>query len=509
MEALPPGPKLSSRLGDMALKRLRDLVRDNGIAPEDLKLNTIEADDYRLGGTIALSPRLIAKRRRYAGAAKSGGQRSFNNFSELLTAINNDAPPDGWFDEAVTELRQTAGEGWGFSGDIEIDSSAQIWSATEPCGTCAGAAQSLCPRCQGRRQEHCKQCNGDGLEQCRYCHGSGYDPTQPPQSKLCPQCQGRRQMQCALCTGRGLLACTQCQAKGTIACVTCKATGKFTEEAEVKVAVAGEFSFQKIDDLPQNIRKIIDRTSFAALARHAEVQLTVPENPREHTLSYEAILPYGDAEFSLDNKIYKAKIVGQKAAILDLPAILDAPLQAAFAKGAPYPRLLIESMTLILQDVGKAPLMLRRLYPAAVSAEMQQKALQQAKLLLRQNTQKAILLAALAMLFISAATGYMWFEWLRIFVPAPQTAPELLRGALDFALLLALCFATGQMLDKIGLSMLRRRLPQLKIPTQAHLPIKLWLWLLWGAQAACYLGNAAFSSLPPLWWQKIMSLLQV
>lgn len=419
---------LAHPLADGALKRIASLCKGNGpnLTPKDII--EIKEQIYSLTGIVTLVPKMDVQRKGYAGTANLRGHRQLANFAaleqEIATLKSKFSEGRSWFNDAVQELGQNPGHGWGMGGGrVTLPSVTQILVATESCPSCNGRGRLVCEKCNGQKGFTCQFCLGNKMETCPNCQGRGQDPNNPEMS--CSQCGGNRQIICRHCSGRGMEVCSNCRGSGTIACAPCQGKGRLTQEAALESGAELDFKLDRgSTPLPAGLLRAFERLGMQNLHKgHADI--TFDDSPFEDpeknqdNIKLKAVLPYADIKLRLNGKGSLISVFGKHGLIMGAPPFVDIMVEqqrAHLKEAAKNPaaldlalkaRLMSEVLELQLKGQGKLQ-ELRQRYPLGLSKPVMEEVLQNMQAALARLTQKTRIVAADVAVLIGAGGSWLY-----------------------------------------------------------------------------------------------------
>lgn len=483
-----------------ALARLRKLAEGNGLAPDVLHLFSAEEKIYDIEGTITLLPLFETAGGRHPGGPGSPNARVVGNSAALKAEIDklkqNFETGSGWINEAIAQLKEQPGEGWGLDDvRISLPSQSAVLAASEACPTCQGSRSITCQQCRGQGFALCPQCQGRRQEICPICLGSGQNPSQPGQT--CINCHGIRYTTCRACHGSGNVTCPVCQGSRGTVCSACSGTGVFTEEIAIACGARTQFSINA-QGLPSGLRRGLDRLGMANLAKgHADIETLAPpsdpedsvtqpppmpgakpepkkEKPPKPEIHYVAHVPYADLRMNFAGKKAMVGVFGKHNVVIGVPFFLDTSLEPArtmLKRAAKGEAKLDEALklraikdALNLQLAGKGGVKeLRRIYPLGLSPAVAEEILRNTRLALNTMTLMARSLAAV----LCSLGGSGIFAGIFLTGFHKQATQNLSLGAglgLDAGVLAAVIAACWFALSFATRFALRRHFPDLAIP---------------------------------------------
>lgn len=412
-------------LTDRAIARLRTLGDGNGVDPEAFNIVEKTEEIITVKGVLKLTPDISVQSRAIAGKAmKSGVKGKEKIILPGFAALHEEAERQrkafmesgDWLPEAIKELKEEPGYGWGHDGGkIVFPGRSVTLAATEKCPSCLGKGQRVCEQCQGQGQVICSYCFGNKQEPCYHCFGKGVDPAYPGQT--CTICRGTRFAPCRYCKATGFLPCPSCQGRGGVPCPDCKGKGFITQEVEISAGASIGFSILNSSELPSGLLRSLDRIGMANLAKgHADIEIVEPEDHAEAArrgIILVARIPYADIKLRMQGKLVIAASFGKHGLLSGIPPFLDNSLKkqreqlalAAAGKGQLAPALGARAMreALALSLRGKGQLKeLRRLYPVGLSQKAAQEILDNFARALRLQTARVRLYTAAASVILSA-----------------------------------------------------------------------------------------------------------
>ncbi|NTU76810.1 MAG: hypothetical protein HGA90_03215, partial [Alphaproteobacteria bacterium] len=267
----------TNSLTDQTLARLRKLADGNGLPAESIQLIETQESLYSVEGSIRLSPHFDTQSRTYTGPARTKGKnlQMLSNFAALQEEANQfklkfDSPKI-WAEEAIKELQNESGHGWGqHNALIAMPDQNITLAATEKCFTCEGRGLTPCPQCQSRSTILCPYCFGKGQENCYNCFGRMHEPNNP--QIVCHICRGTRFAPCRNCQSRGTIPCPHCQGRGGVICEPCRGTGKMTQEIALTSSIEIDFQLGRGTELPSGLLRGMERLGLVNMSKgHAEI----------------------------------------------------------------------------------------------------------------------------------------------------------------------------------------------------------------------------------------------
>ena len=415
----------SQKMTDQTIARLRGYGKGNGIKSEDIVLVETKEQVYALRGALTLTPHCDVKGKSSLGRIKGKGYRILSSFDELKTevdTIKKDFEGAGeWTADAIKELENTTGHGWGLHGALlKWSDQKTLLSATENCPQCRGTALHPCTECQGIGSLPCHDCQSRGQEQCPQCAGHGHDPYNP--NNKCPTCNGTGWALCRFCQGQMKKPCHICQGRGTSPCTACQGSGFLSQEVQISKGARMDFRLGSTSGLPSGLLRGVTRIGEDKLHKgHADITMKprLDEETKEPpkgvplVIDLEAKIPYADIKLKIGATACVISSFGKQGKLSGLPAFLDEALAGArlhldkAAKGreplemALSARAIKDAFGLVLS--GKThPNDLRRLYPVGLSGETAQEIMQNLGLYFRNSTARTRMIASFVYLVICA-----------------------------------------------------------------------------------------------------------
>jgi hypothetical protein len=411
----------SQPLTNQALERLRKLGEGNGLAPDAIELIESHEDVYAVDAHIRLTPMFNVEGRSYAGSIKGKNVMALPGFVELQEDVNGRKEAfqksDTWLQDALKELKESHGHGWGHDGGKIILSEQNVTlAANEKCPVCASRGLVICEQCQGQTTVRCTYCQGLGQENCYHCLGKGIDPVYPQQP--CTICRGTLFAPCRYCNARGQVPCPMCQAKGGTPCPACQGAGSVTQEAAITAGAEIHFQVATGSELPSALLRSLDRLGMINLPKgHAGIDLIEPgkdaSETEKNTFLLRAKIPFAEMKLRLMDKTVMVSAFGKHGRLGGLPPFLDQSLRpwrerlARAARGtetidkALKARAMREALALVLSGKNQAG-ELRRLYPVGLTAETAKEIMNNMGLALRRMTLRARTIVAAVSLAASA-----------------------------------------------------------------------------------------------------------
>jgi len=217
----------------------------------------------------------------------------------------------------------------------------------EKCAACANTGRMGCSKCQRTGQTQCSRCYGRRQINCPKCRGSSRIQTAHGM-ETCSFCRGDGKIRCTLCSGVGQIKCQVCAASGTLGCNICAGTGWLSHLAHIEVYGLVSFDFERTG-LPDILVKAIESNPSRCVEKHdIEVAIAAARNiisamsKKESNfegnsqkkdsftepddtiwIDYEAMSPFGNIEFKLDDKDIAGYLFGFQARLVDFPFFLD------------------------------------------------------------------------------------------------------------------------------------------------------------------------------------------
>lgn len=481
-----------------ALQRLQKLAEGNGLLPADIHLYQSEESIFAIEGLMVLSPLFETQSVRHPGGASREASRVLPTQGELKNEVDKRRrdfeAKHGWISEAMAQLKDQAGSGWGLDDvRISLPRESTILACSENCPSCQGSKYLTCNQCGGNGSIVCPQCGGARQEMCHICNGTGQNPSMPGQP--CINCNGMRYAPCRYCHGNGQLTCPSCRGSRGTMCSTCRGAGIFTEEVGISCGARTRFTINS-QGLPTGLRRGLDRLGMANLTKgHADIEvLPTPEDPDDSPaepqpggvpgarkekapkpeIHFLAHLPYADLRMGFAGKKTVVGVFGKKEVLLGVPAFLDAALQPArdaLRRAAKDSGKLDDALKMrLMQDTLKLHINsqgtmtnLRRLYPQGLSPQTAQEIVRGMRLAMNRVTLSVRTLASVA----SGLTGTGLFAALFL-TPAHDaltgTLPPFAGLGLDvvaLALVMGACWFSLSFATRFAL---QRRFPTMAIP---------------------------------------------
>jgi len=409
---------------DRTITRLRAYGRGNGIKSEDIILIESKEEIFTVLGNLTLTPHCDVTSRTALGRMKGKAYKVLASFAELRTevdAIKKEFEDGGaWTEDAIKELENTTGHGWGLHGSLLCWSDkTTILGATENCPTCRGTAQHPCNECHGLGSVPCHNCQSRGQEICPLCAGHGHDPNNP--NNKCPTCNGTGWALCRFCQGQMKLPCVHCHGRGNTPCTDCHGSGFISQEVQITKGARMDFAIATTASLPSGLLRSLTRVGEDKLCKgHADITMKPDidpnaEGPKSGPLlvRLEAKIPYTDIKLKIDGKSSIVSCFGKLGKLSGIPPFLDSSLQEArkhladavagrepieMALGA---RAMNEAFGLVL--AGKThPNELRRLYPVGLSGQAAQEIMKNLTQYFRKATARTRLIVSTVCVLVSA-----------------------------------------------------------------------------------------------------------
>ena len=257
-------------LTERALARLHAMAEGNGVTPDDFKVIENTETVHTVEGLVRLSPNVDIQSRQYPGPVKGKGRQMLRSFAAMQEEVNRRKQEfqqsKNWLPDALKELEETPGHGWGHDGGkITFTGKTAKLAATEKCPHCIGSGLLTCPQCQGQTIVICIHCQGRRQENCYSCYGRGTDPANP--QNPCPTCQGARLLPCRYCKATGNLPCPTCQGRGGTPCTSCQGKGAYTQEVDIDANAVIQFSIKDASHLPSGLLRGLDRLGMPISSR--------------------------------------------------------------------------------------------------------------------------------------------------------------------------------------------------------------------------------------------------
>lgn len=400
---------------EKGLARLKELVRGNGIDPDKISIVSTDEETYTVHATMDLSPAWDVQEIS-AKQAKSGFVKKLRTMNDVNT-LKSASWPTRWLEEVHDELKGLPGKGWGLDQKrIALSAHSTIYGVDEGCRNC-----------HGRGTVNCNHCHGRGFIICSKCYGAGKNPQNHHED--CKDCHGRREIPCPDCK------------EGQVACSICHRTGQITRYFSQKFYADSSFGWNGGSELPSELLRCIDRAGLAKLAGgHATITQGKPtENSTR--LKYNATLPFAQVKFGIDGQTFKALVLGNKSALLEMKPFFDPIVETHEKEGSLDKLRLFADAQKLAAKQQKADALLH-LYPAGLSKGTAQKIAVKARRSLYVATRRERWLSLAALSLLSGLIIYAWFtyDWRSIFgrIPLPL-------AIWDFLLLPVLFFVTARL----------------------------------------------------------------
>lgn len=316
-----------------ALGLLRNILRGNGVKPEQITLLDHKIAMIPFGGTlrIKLAPK-IAKR--HLGGRDTNGELVGDEnsmFQHLDHHLHHIMSTPGLRQPVVNIALKRPGSGFGFNADgVAFKSLNKTYVMHQGCVHCHKTGSLPCNLCNGQRQTTCPACNGQREIGCSTCQGRGQNNNQ-----RCPTCQGRGRIPCRTCGGDGLVTCRNCANTGRIRCQRCSGSGWQTLQMLADMAANYRFVLNAPSAPPPLLNRL--QQTGTDLVERGAAQLTPstpvgPESPEgaalkldraEAAMTYAGRLPWGPIRFIVAGHEIAATLYGYRGDLLDMPDILE------------------------------------------------------------------------------------------------------------------------------------------------------------------------------------------
>jgi len=280
-------------LPKLAIKRIRAIARGNNCKQQDVKI-------IKAGGkmhhciaytNIDLEPtidREVKKGRHQIGEYLENPA----TLEKILQDMAKDAlKKDETRKYLANMVLSRPDKGFGLQNELlEVDQLKRTFCTHDPCQSCQGVGNTICAQCNGQRKEPCNKCRASGVVPCDYCNGVGMMNGTDGKQKQCNRCFGRRQT-----------ACPQCQ---------------------VKLRTA--FLYDK-DAIPPSASIMIDKLGGKLTTKEHihSVSESIKRDDKGLAIQHAITFPFGDMEFQVKDKPYRAQIIGFKAKMFKAPHFLS------------------------------------------------------------------------------------------------------------------------------------------------------------------------------------------
>lgn len=319
---------------EAAVELLRQVVRGNGIKPEDVQYHSFEGEvlHFEIFEHFAIEPKVFEKllHGKENGHAVGSRQEARN---KVQTAIGKAARDPDVRHATVEILKQRPDRGFGLDDQyIPFDRLRQTFVAHELCSVCGGSMRMVCQSCQGNGRLRCTKCHGSKEMICPRCHGRRHDNT-PQGQKPCPRCRGRGKAKCDLCSAAGALPCRPCKSSGQVACKNCSGTGWLSQVLSLEMRARSRFYYEA-EKLPPELPPLLDSLRGAMVTEgHCEAvineeierakELDNASKDEEYLIPYNVRLPWGDIKFLLQEQELPAKLFGFQPSLIHAPPFLE------------------------------------------------------------------------------------------------------------------------------------------------------------------------------------------
>lgn len=340
VEPTAPGMPLNlidPKLKERALKRIRGLVKGNGIKAEDVTLENCEALVYPFGARtfVRLAPvygiRVEPGQNKTAELATT--QEDFNY--KLQSSVQTVRTTPDKRKLIVDFIFARPDKGFGVKDQkVKFEALTKDYVTHEGCTTCARQGRVQCQACHAKGVVACARCQSREMIVCPQCRGSGRTPGSA-QNHSCVKCRGDGKIQCTQCNGSGQMKCPKCAAKGSMQCQKCAGSGWLSNLAHVEMEAQLHFDFDR-QVLPGDVVKYMDAFGSRLIQRgDTEVRLyppqpTTPEEiarigepPDMIFIDYAAKVPYGPIHFRLKDHVIPATLFGYQGRLIEAPSFLD------------------------------------------------------------------------------------------------------------------------------------------------------------------------------------------
>ncbi len=326
---VPPQP-IDDKVKARILKRMQQLVKGNGIKPEDVRLIDSDAKVLTFPAICRIRLNTHFTTQTKPGQVKNGEViRSPAAFQEALGKIIGDIKSNSKKRQTVIEaVTSRSDQGFGAKDQkLSFTTLARDFINQEACSACGGQGKTTCQKCGGKTVVTCHTCHGRHNILCPQCRGSGRIRQGSAQPTTCPRCRGKTRIMCPACQGRGQMPCKACHATGMATCGKCDGSGWITHHAHVEVDGQLSFDFER-QGLPLELTKMIDAFGARyAAKKDIEVRITGDRDEENYTdvvtVTYNVRVPHGPVTFELKKRSVQATIMGWRGDITKAPDFID------------------------------------------------------------------------------------------------------------------------------------------------------------------------------------------
>lgn len=328
---------IDPKLRERALKRVRSLVKGNGIKAEDVSLESCEALVYPFGARtfVRLSPvygiRTEPGQNKTAELATS--QEDFNH--KLQSSVQAARTEPDKRKIIVDFIFARNDKGFGVKDQkVKFDALTRDYVTHEGCVSCARNGRVQCQSCHAKGMVACSLCQSREVIVCPQCRGSGRTPGSSAHHS-CTKCRGDGKIQCTQCNGRGQMKCPKCAAKGSLQCQKCAGSGWLSNLAHVEIEAQLHFDFDRTA-VPGDVARYLDAFGSRLIQRgDTEVRLYPPQpttaeeiarkgEPQDMIfIDYAAKIPFGALRFRLKDHVIATTLFGYQGRLIEAPSFLD------------------------------------------------------------------------------------------------------------------------------------------------------------------------------------------
>ncbi len=325
-------PKLIER----ALKRVKALVRGNGVKADDVKVEECLAGVYPFQARttirlttqygIRIEPGMNKKAELAVNAEDFNRELSLTTFKAKTEPLKRQ--------KIIDFLFQRPDKGFGVKDQkVKFQELTRDLVMHEGCVTCSKKGRVRCQKCSGDGMLTCNMCQGRCQIVCPQCRGTSH-VAHGGKHVTCDRCRGDGKIACTRCVGRGQLKCPTCAAKGETNCEKCAGSGWLSHLAHIDLEAQIHFDFDR-HVLPLEVTKMLD--AFAPrLVEKGDLEVILRpgpvtteqieqsgEPPDTIFIDYNAKVPHGPIHFRIRDRIIPALMFGYHGKLIEAPSFLD------------------------------------------------------------------------------------------------------------------------------------------------------------------------------------------
>ena len=329
---------------DDALAQIKKMVKGNKCDPETVTLETFEGEILHFQAENMLTILTKTSHKRVPG--RVSGPVAVDNEVAAKSAIANAYHTLSQDRDMERKIRDVVlkrdDQGFGLQDHVPLPFWKKELVIFEPCLTCRTTGSVKCLPCAGKGVDQCVSCHGSGMRHCTHCNGAQMIAGPNGHTIQCPVCHGHGRTSCPSCHQSGTVPCKTCRSKGITPCPNCQGNAWMSHIHLMEIEARTAFDYPR-GKLPEKVVAMIEKHG-AKIREHADITISqeemstvnIDDDQKAKELEdadknkdyripilYEVFLPYGHAEYNINDKTYYTFLFGTQGRLIHASPFLD------------------------------------------------------------------------------------------------------------------------------------------------------------------------------------------